>query len=135
MPTWSESGRVQEEVVDNTNSFITSATGASASGAVVASIPALANYTAVLTGVTVTAIHASATVESLFKITGLSTANGGTGELDYQFVQSSTLGGLLDLDFSNPVPAGAVGSAINFNVAQIAGGGNVSIAVQGFYRK
>lgn len=128
-------GREQEEVIDNSNSFANSTNGASASGAVTNSMPALAGYTAVLTGVTVTANHATSTVESLFKITGLSTFNGGGGELDYQFVQSSTLGGLLDLDFSNPIPASAPNTAINFNVAQIAGGGTVYIAVQGFYRR
>ena len=134
MPTYSDNGHVQEESVDNANSFASSVTGASTS-AVTISMPAVANYTAVLTGVTVTSVHASATVESLFKITGLSTYAGGSGELDYQFVQSSTLGGNLDLDFSNPMPASAPNTAIVFNVAAIVGGGTVSIAVQGYYRR
>src|SRR5690242_8435865 len=126
-------GREQSEVIDNSNTWASSATGVSTS-AVTLTMPAQAGYTACITGVTVTAVHATATVESLFKITGLTTFAAGTGELDYQFVQSNTLGGLLDLDFSNPIPASGQNVAIVFNLALIAGGGTVSIAAQGFYR-
>src|SRR5260370_25855216 len=126
-------GREQSEVIDNSNTWAMSATGVSTS-AVTLTMPAVAGLTACITGVTVTSIHATATVESLFKITGLTTFQGG-GELDYQFVQSNTFGGLLDLDFSNPIPASAQNVAIVFNLALIAGGGTVSIAAQGFYRR
>lgn len=133
MPTYSVNGHIQEEVADNANSFASSTTGASTS-AVSITMPAQAGLIAVVTGVTVTSVHAAATVESAFTISGLSTFAGGSGTLTYEFVQSNTLGGLLDLDFSNPLPASGAGSAITFSLAGIAGGGTVAIAVQGFYR-
>ena len=115
---------------DNTTGI--SATGLAAAANVV-SLPAVVGQIAYITGFTVTSGNPAATVSGVVTVTGLTTANGG-GTLNYQFVESATLGGQLTKTFSNPIPASGANQAITVTCPAITSGAVTAVEVEGYYR-
>lgn len=118
-------------VTGNWDNTIAISGTAAAAQALTVSLPGAAGLTTYITGFQVTTTNPAATVSGLVTVTGLTTTGSG-GTLSYELVESSTLGGVLNVTFSNPIPASAVNSPINVVVPAITSGGAVAISVQGY---
>jgi hypothetical protein len=96
------------------------------SGITASITPTSAQRRAYLTGVTITSANPSAIA------VGTATIGDGVWTLKYQFVETVSAGGCLNLDFIPPLVASAVNSAITITVPPISGGATAAIAAMGF---
>lgn len=103
-----------------------SATGG-AGAEVLATLAAVAGKTNYITGLTVTARAPAATVGAVVTVAGVA---GGT--LSFQFVESASAGGKLEIVFATPVPASAVNTAIVVTLPAVTTGGAGAVVVTGF---
>ena len=103
------------------NSSCASATGAAAAS-VTATVAADANNFIYVTGFSITSSAPAATVGGAPTLTGLA---GGTQT--YQFVESATFGGNLQVTFADPIPTTAMNTQVQLVVPAITSGGAVSV--------
>lgn len=115
------------------NTIATSANGAAGAAVTVTLAHDSANIV-YLTGIQITSTAPAAVESGLVQITGLSQAGGGSGTLEYEFVESATSGGELLIEFGTPIPAKDVNTDIVVSVPAIASGGAVAVSVQGYKR-
>lgn len=126
MPTFDQRGPALGVMTFNSNSLAVSATESGAGAGVTATLPNVANQWTVITGFIITsgvpaANHTAAVTVSL----------GGT-TLTFQYNETTTFGGQLIVQFSNPIPATAVNTAIVVTMPAVASGAITTIDVFGF---
>jgi hypothetical protein len=112
------------------NPVYNSATG-TAAAAVTAALPAGSGLTTFIGGFTVTSGAPTATVSGTVTVTGLAPWLGSNGTLSFQFVESATVGGELNIDFPFLLPASALNAAITVTCPAITSGAVVSVAAYG----
>ncbi len=117
-------GIEEPEEADYVYASATSAAGATA----VATLPAVAGKRNYLLGFVITSTNPAAAVNGVVTVTGLGTT------LSFQFVESTTLGGKLVVQFSKPLPASALNTAIAVTLPAIATGGLGAVAAWGYVR-
>lgn len=127
MPQFNEKGHRNMARGVPPNALVNSATGAAAA-AVSASLAHDGTNVVCITGFVVTSTNPAATVSGVVTVTGL------TGEktLSFEFVESATLGGELNIYFPDPIPANDASTDIAVNVPAIASGGACAVDVFGF---
>lgn len=105
-----------------------SATGVAAAQ-VVATLTPVAGNLAYIQGFTVTALAPASTVGGLVTVTGVV-----GGPLNYQFTESATVGGLLQIDFPDPkgIVAANRGGAITVTLPAIVSGGAGAVSAYGY---
>lgn len=107
--------------------------GASATAAAAAanavSLPAVAGKTNYLSGLVVSTGNPASAVTGVVTVTGLS-----VGTLSFQIVESVAAGGLLNINFAEPLPASAVDTAITVTLPAITSGAVSTVAVHGIVR-
>lgn len=87
------------------------------------------NLFAFLKRFTVTCPNVASVVSILITITGIATS------LNYQFVETVSAGGWLDVIFDFPIPAGTVNGAITVNIPAVAGGGAIAVNMFGYQQE
>ena len=115
-------------MVADPNTITASAT-ASAAAQCQVTFAAVAGKTNYLNGFVVTSLAPGATVGGLVTVTGLV-----TGTLSYQFVETTSFGGELTVNFPQPVPASAANVAIVITLAAITSGAASAISAVGSQR-
>jgi hypothetical protein len=99
---------------------------AAAAAALSVALPAVAGKVNYLQGFTLTSGAPAATVVGLLGITGVNGA-----PLNFQFVESATVGGLLRVEFADPLPATAANLAITVALPAVAGGAVTALVLEG----
>lgn len=110
------------------NSAVASATGAAAAQAQ-ATVTHDSTNIIYVTGFSVTSTNPAATVSGAVTLTGLA---GGTQT--YQFVESNSFGGNLQVNFINPIPSVNNATDVVLTCPAIASGGAVSVNLQ-YYKR
>ena len=100
---------------------------ATAGTAISATVPAVAGQTNWLLGFTLSSGAPATTATGLVTITGL---QGGT--LQFQFTQSSVLGGLLQIFLPAALPASGINVPIVVSLGTVAGGAVTALNIQAF---
>lgn len=103
-----------------------SATG-SAAASVAATLTGAAGKTTYITGFSVTATNPAAAVNGIVTVAGVL---GGT--LSYQFVEPSTTGAQLIVNFTTPLPSSALNTNIVVTLPAITSGGAGAVTAHGF---
>lgn len=103
---------------------VSAAAAAAAANAV--SLPAAVGKTTYITGFQITTGNPAAAVTGVATITGLS------NQLNYQVVESVTLGAEMIVEFPQPIPASAANQAITVTLPAIAGGAASAVVATGF---
>jgi hypothetical protein len=110
----------------NQQAIAASATGAGGAQ-VAATLPATVNLTNKLRHFTVTAREVGSVVGGLVTVSGVA-----GGPLNYQFVDTVSAGGWIDVDFDPPLPATGPNVAITVTLPAIVGGGAGAVTVSGW---
>jgi len=91
-----------------------------------AALPVVSGSYECVNHVVITAASPTATVA------GTATISDGTWTKTYQFVENAGLGGILVLNFPQPVASSATGTAITATLNAIASGANASLEIGGY---
>lgn len=110
---------------DGATPLIRGATG-SAAAQVQVTLPALAGKSTYLTKATITSDKVAAAVS------GVATITDGTWTLSYEFVETVSAGGALDLDFDPPLKTTVPNTTIVVTLPAITGGGAGAVACVGY---
>jgi predicted CDP-diglyceride synthetase/phosphatidate cytidylyltransferase len=120
-------GALLTATTDDTSPVGASATGIAAAS-VVATLPATPGVTNYISGFSVSSAAATAVVSGTVTVAGIV-----GGSQVYQYSETVT-GSVLTVNFTNPIPATAVNTAITVTLSAIIGGAASSVNVWGYQR-
>ena len=130
MPRFDDSGHALTATVGNANTVVASNTAAAAASCT-ATLAGTTGKTTYITGFQVTSLAPAATVGGLVTVTGLV----GAATLNFEYVESATFGGELNVQFANPIPANAQNTNIVVTLAAITSGAASAVSAQGFQQE